>query len=174
MPLNKEQKQNILKDLVEKFHRAKTAILVDFNKLSVGKSMELRRGLKTVDAEYKVAKKTLIDRALKAEHFENADLDQFKSQVGVIFGYADPAAAASSAFKFSKANEALKIIGGFLGLNWQGKERIVALAKLPPREVLLGQLAGAIAAPISGFMNVLQGNTRNLINVLNNIKNKRS
>lgn len=174
MPLTREQKLNILNDLTDKFSRAKAAILVDFNKLSVSKTMELRRNLKSVDAEYKVAKKTLVNRVLKSGKFEDAGLDSFKTQVGIVFSYADPVSAANSVWKFSKVNEIFKILGGFLGLNWQGKEKILALAKLPSREILLGQVVGTIAAPLSGLVTVLSGNIRNLVSVLNNIQNKRS
>lgn len=173
MPLTREQKENILSDLTDKFSRAKAAILVDFNKLSVSKAMELRRNLKSVNAEYKVAKKTLINRVLRSGKFENADLDSFKTQVGVVFSYADPVPMASSLFKFSKVNEALKILGGFLGLNWQDKDKIVALAKLPSREILLGQVVYMIASPLSGLATVLSGNMRNLVGVLNNIRSKK-
>ena len=174
MPLTREQKSNILQDLTDKFSRARAAILVDFNKLSVSKAMELRRILKSINAEYKVAKKTLINRVLRAGNFEDADLDGFKTQVGIVFSYADPVAAAQSVWKFSKVNDALKILGGFLGLNWLIKDSIVALAKLPPREILLGQVARTIAAPLSGLVTVLSGNMRNLVSVLHNIQNKRS
>lgn len=172
MPLTREQKSNILGDLTEKFGRAKAAFLVDFNKLPVSKAMELRRNLKTLNAEYKVAKKTLISRVLRLGKFEDAKVDDFKTQVGVVFGYDDPVPVANSVWKFSKTNEALKILGGFLGLNWQGKDGIIALAKLPSREILLGQVVRTIAAPLSGLANVLQGNLRGLVNVLNNIKSK--
>lgn len=174
MPLTREQKQNILNDLTDKFNRAKAAILVDFNKLPVSKTMELRRNLKSIDAEYKVAKKTLISRVLRFGHFENVDLDNFKTQVGIVFSYVDPAATAQSVWKFSKVNEALKILGGFLGFNWQDKDKIMALAKLPSREVLLRRLVRTIAAPLSGLVGVLSGNVRDLVSVLNNIKTKRS
>jgi len=174
MALSREQKTNILSDLTDKFSRAKAAILVDFNKLSVSKTMELRRNLKPANAEYKVAKKTLISRVLRFGHFENVDLDNFKTQVGIIFSYVDPAVTAQSVWKFSKFNEALKILGGFIGLNWQDKDKIMILAKLPSREILLWQLVRTIAAPLSGLVGVLQGNVRNLISVLNNIKSKRS
>lgn len=172
MPLTREQKQNILKDLTDKFSRAKAAILVDFNKLSVSKTMELRRLLKKIGAEYRVSKKTLVNRILKSGDYKGIDLDELKSQVGIIFSYDDPVPAASSIFKFSKINEALKILGGFIGLDWQNKEKITVLAKLPPREILLGQVVGAIAAPLSGLVKALSGNMRNLINILNNIKIK--
>lgn len=172
MPLNREQKKDILKDLSDKFKRAKVAILVDFNKLPVAKTMEFRKLLKQIGAEYKVAKKTLISRILRSEGYKGADLDKIKTQIGVIFGYEDPVPAASSVFKFSKVNEALKILGGFIGFGWQGKDKIIALAKLPPREIILGQLVRTIAAPLSGLATVLSGNMRNLVSVLNNIKLK--
>jgi len=180
MPLTREQKQNILKDLTDKFSRAKAAILVDFNKLPVSKTMELRRNLKLTNAEYKVTKKTLISRVLRFGHFEDVDLDNFKTQVGIVFSYTDPVATAQSVWKFSKVsarggsafggNEALKILGGFIGLDWHDRDRIITLAKLPSREILLGQLVRTIATPLSGLVGVLQGNIRNLVNLLNNLK----
>jgi len=173
MPLTREQKQNILKDLTDKFNRAKAMILVDFNRLPVSKAMELRRNLKSIDAEYKVAKKTLISRVLRFGHFEDVDLDNFKTQVGIVFSYADPVAAAQSVWKFSKVNEALKILGGFLDLNWQDKDKIITLAKLPSREILLGQLVGTIAAPLSGLVNALSGNMRNLVSVISQIRSNK-
>lgn len=173
MALSREQKQNILKDLTDKFSRAKAAILVDFNKLSVAKTMELRRLLKQLGAEYKVFKKTLINRILKSGDYKGVDLDELKTQVGIVFSYDDPVPAASSIFKFSRVNEALKILGGFLNRGWQDKDKIIALAKLPAREILLGQVVGAVAAPLSGLVNVLSGNMRNLVNILNNIKIKK-
>jgi len=173
MPLTKEQKQNILKDLTDKFSRAKAAILVDFNKLSVSKTMELRRNLKSTSAEYKVAKKTLISRVLRFGHFEDVDLDNFKTQVGIVFSYVDPVATAQSVWKFSKVNEALKILGGFLGFDWQDRNKIIALAKLPSREILLRQFVRTITAPLSGLVGVLQGNVRNLVSVISQIKLKK-
>ena len=177
MALSREQKQNILKDLAEKFSRAKAAILVDFNKLSVAKTMELRRLLKQIGADYKVAKKTLINRILKSGDYKGVNLDELKTQVGVVFSYDDPVPAANSIFKFSKTsskdgNEALKILGGFLGFNWQEREKIIALAQLPSREVLISRVVGAVAAPLSGLVTVLSGNMRNLVNLLNNLKLK--
>lgn len=173
MAITREQKQNILKDLTDKFGRATVAILVDFNKLSVTKTIEFRRLLKKIGADYKVFKKTLMSRVLKSGNYKGVDIDELKTQVGVVFSYEDPAPAAQSIYKFSKLNEALKILGGFIGLNWQEKEKIIILAKLPSREILLGQVVRTIAAPLSGLVNVLSGNMRNLVNILNNIRSKK-
>src|SRR3989344_6846561 len=174
MAITREQKQNILKDLTDKFAKAKAAILIDFNKLPVAKTMELRRLLKQTGAEYKVAKKTLISRVLKTGDYKGVDLDEMKTQIGLVFSYEDPVPAANSIFKFSKINEALKILGGFIGLNWQGKEKNIALAKLPPRGNFLGQVFGTIIAPLRGLVNVLSGNTRNLVNVLDQIQKSKN
>jgi len=173
MPLTREQKLNILNDLTDKFSRAKAAILVDFNKLPVSKTMELRRNLKSTNAEYKVTKKTLISRVLRFGHFEDVNLDNFKTQVGIVFSYVDPVATAQSVWRFSKVNEALKILGGFLGFDWQDRDKIIALAKLPSREILLWQLIRTITAPLSGLVGVLQGNVRNLVSVISQIKLKK-
>ena len=173
MPLTHEQKLNILNDLTDKFSRAKAAILVDFNKLPVSKTMELRRDLKSTNAEYKVTKKTLISRVLRFGHFEDVNLDNFKTQVGIVFSYVDPVATAQSVWRFSKVNEALKILGGFLGFDWQDRDKIIALAKLPSREILLWQLIRTITAPLSGLVGVLQGNVRNLVSVISQIKLKK-
>lgn len=173
MALSREQKQNILKDLADKFSRAKAAILVDFNKLSVSKTMDFRRILKEIGAEYKVAKKTLISRVLKSSDYKSVDLDDLKTQFGVVFSYDDPVPAAQSIYKFSRLNEALKILGGFIQSDWQDKNNIIALAKLPSREILLGQVVGAIASPLSGLVNALSGNMRQLVGVLSQIKGRR-
>ncbi len=170
MAITREKKQNILKDLADKFSRAQAAILVDFNKLSVAKTMELRRLLKQIGAEYKVAKKTLINRVLKSSDYKGVNLDELKTQVGIVFSYNDPVPAASSLYKFSKLNEALKILGGFFGFSWRQREKIIALAQLPSREILLSQVVRMVASPLSRLVTVLSGNTRNLINLLNNIK----
>ncbi len=170
MAITREQKQNILKDLTDKFSRAKAAILVDFNKLSVAKTMELRRLLKQIGADYKVAKKTLINRVLMAGDYKGADLDELKTQVGVVFSYDDPVPVASSIYKFSRLNETLKILGGFLGFDWQEKNNIIAFAKLPSREVLLGQVVRMVASPLSGLVTALSGNMQNLVSVLDQVK----
>lgn len=162
-----------MKDLTSKFSRAKAAILVDFNKLSVGKTMELRQLLKKISVEYKVSKKTLINRVLKSENYKGINIDELKTQMGVVFSYDDPVSAASSLYKFSKLNEALKILGGFLGLEWKDKDKIIAMAKLPPREVILSQFVRTVALPLSGLVTALSGNTRNLISLLNNLKLKK-
>ena len=171
--ITKAQKGEIVAELAEKFKRQKIAIFSDFSGVSVAKSQALRRLLKKEDAEYKVAKKTLFDRALAATAAGVATKDM-KGEIGVAFGYGDQVAPAKILSKFAKEVETFKILAGLLdGKLLSGKE-IMALARLPGREALLGQVAGALSAPLRGLASVLQGNIRNLAFVLNQIKDKKN
>jgi len=170
--LNKTQKEKIVKELVDKFKRQKIAVFTDFQGISVSQARELRRLLKKNDAEYKVAKKTLFDRALESTGI-NIKTKNLVGEIGVAFCYGDQIAPVQTLFKFSKQNETFKLLAGILGDRILESKEILALAKLPSREILLAQLIGTMHAPLRGLMNVLQGNVRSLVMVLTKIKDKK-
>ena len=170
--LNKTQKAAIIQDLTDKFKRQKIAIFTDLRGVSVAKATVLRRLLKKSDAEYKVAKKTLLDRALDSAGFE-VKTKGMEGEIGVAFGYADEVSPASALARFGKENETFKILGGILGSRVLTGKEVLALSRLPSREVLLGQIVGALSEPMRGLAAVLAGNMRNLVVVLNKIKDKK-
>lgn len=170
--LNKSQKSEVVQELAEKFKRQKIAIFSDFSGVSVARSQALRRLLKKEDAEYKVAKKTLFDRAL-TQISTDAATKGMKGEIGVAFGYGDQVAPAKILAKFAKEVETFKILAGLLDGKLLSDKQVMALARLPSREVLLGQVAAAFAAPLRSFASVLQGNVRNLAFVLNQIKDQK-
>lgn len=172
MPLRRDQKAEIAKGLEERFKKQRVSVFANFAGISVAKLSQFRRELKKIGAEFKVAKKTLLDRALRAVGFE-VNPDELKGEVGVIFGYEDQAAPAKLAAKFAKENKTFKVIKGILEGKIMEAAGITALAKLPSREELLGQVARAFNSPIQSLVNVLQGNIRNLVVVLNKVKEKR-
>ncbi len=172
MPLTKAQKEETIKELVDKFKRKKVAIFSDFHGVSVTKSQALRRLLRQNQAEYKVAKKTLIDKALTQAGIE-AKTKVLEGEIGVAFGYEDEVAPAKTLLKFSKENETFKILGGLLGNRLLNFQEVIAIAKLPSREVILSQVVGALSSPIRGLAIVLQGNIKNLVVILNKIKDKK-
>ncbi|MBI2640662.1 MAG: 50S ribosomal protein L10 [Candidatus Sungbacteria bacterium] len=170
--LTKDQKKNIVDGLAERFKRQKIAIFSDFHGVSVAKAQVLRRLLKKSDAEYKVAKKTLLDRALGKVGIK-LKTKELQGEIGVTFAYVDEMAPAKTLSKFSRENETFKILGGILGDRILSGKEILAFAKLPGREALLAQLLGVLQSPMRGLATVLQGNIRNLVVVLNKIKDKR-
>lgn len=171
--ITKAQKGEIIAELMEKFKRQKIAIFSDFSGVSVAKSQALRRLLRKENAEYKVAKKTLFDRAL-AETNAGAATKDMKGEIGVAFGYGDQVSPAKILAKFAKEVQTFKILGGLLDGKLLSDKQVAALARLPSREVLLAQVASALVAPLRSFASVLQGNIRNLAFVLNQIKDKKN
>jgi len=172
MAITKEKKQEILKDLRDKISKQKSIVLIGISGLKVKDLSILRKQLKENGSELKVVKKTLAGIALK-ENKLDFDKNSIKTEVGFIFGFEDEILPAKTAYKFAKTHENLKILGGFIeGLYKDGAE-VTVLAQLPSRQELLAKMVGSLSAPISGFVNVLQGNIKGLVVALNAIsKNK--
>ncbi|MFA5871358.1 MAG: 50S ribosomal protein L10 [Parcubacteria group bacterium] len=169
--LNKDQKKALVKDLTNQIKSSKVSIFTDFTGTSVAKMQELRRELRQAEATYKVSKKKLFDRAFKEAGIE-ADSLGLEGQIGLTVGQQDEVSAARILHKFAKANKNFKILRGVLGNQVLSDKDVVALAILPSKEELLAKLVGTINAPVSGFVNVLAGNLRNLVGVLKAIAEK--
>lgn len=165
----KQQKQQLVKEIVERLKKTKGAVFADYTGLSVAKLTELRRKLLAQAGELKVAKKTLLDISFKEGGVSEVNTKDMSGQVAVAFGYGDEVGAAKILNDFAKKNEQLKILGGVLENKFIDQASVISLAKLPSKQELLGQLVGTVAAPISGFVNVLQGNLRGLVRVLSQI-----
>ena len=170
--LTKVQKEEVIKELNDRLDRQKAIFLTDFQGISVMNSQELRRALKKTDAEYKVAKKTLFDRAI-AGHGIEYKTRETQGEVGVAFCYGEETAPAKILVRFRKDHESFKILGAIMGKKTLTEQEVTALAKLPTREVLLAQVIGAMQAPIRGLAAVLQANIRNLTVVLQKIGEQR-
>jgi large subunit ribosomal protein L10 len=163
--LTKDQKKKIVKDLAEKIKTSKVLIFSDFSGTSVAKMKKLRDELRTSGSSYKVTKKKLIERALKEVGIE-VDVNSLEGQIGIAVGQQDEVAAAKVLSKFSKENKNFKILQGVLEKKDITSNEILSLAALPSRDELLAKLVGSINAPVSGFVNALAGNLRNLVGVL--------
>ncbi|MFH1671728.1 MAG: 50S ribosomal protein L10, partial [Candidatus Portnoybacteria bacterium] len=132
----------------------------------------LRKRLKSSGADLKVIKKTLAEVIFKENKMEFNRKD-LKTEMGFVFGFEDEVSPAKMVYLFQKENEKLKILGGFIEKDAKKEEEIVFLAQLPTRQELLAKLTGSLLSPVSGFINVLNGNIKGLVLVLNAIsKNK--
>jgi len=167
--LTKTQKKKIIDELADKIKRQKSLVFTDVSGVNVGEIQKLRRGLRQAGIEYKVAKKTLINLALK-EAKQEIDISQLVGSLGLAFSYEDPIFPAKIIFKFAKEHKNLKVLGGIMENRFLTFEEVEAMSKILSREELLAKLVWSIKGPISGFVNVLAGNIRNLIGVLNAIK----
>lgn len=168
--LTKNQKIELVKELTEKIKQTKSTVFVDYKGLPVKELTDLKKKLRTVGAEYIVVRKTLLDIALKEAGIEGANIKGLEGQVAISLSNADEVSAAKTIDEFAKGNQNVKMLGGTLGVQVMNAAEVKALAKTPSKEQLLGQLVGTLNAPISGFVNVLAGNLRGLVQVLKAIE----
>jgi len=166
MPKTKQKKQEISRDLKKKLAKAKSVVFTSFNALNVKDNEALRSALVKENSEYYAAKKTLLARALSEANID-VDARSFDGQVAISFGYADEVAPAKVLAKFIKDTEGkLSFLGGVLEGKFVDAQGVAALATLPSKDELYAKIVGSINAPVSGFVNVLAGNLRSLMNVL--------
>ncbi len=175
MPKNKIQKQEIFRNLNEKIKKSKSMVFAGFNALGVKDNENLRAKLRKENSEYYVAKKTLMNLAFKANKLD-INIRDFDGKVAAIFSYEDEIAPAKILGEFRKDKDKenrVFFLGGILEGKLLSKQEVEALSKLPSKTELYAKLVGSLNAPISGFVNVLAGNIRNLVNVLKAIEEKK-
>lgn len=160
--------------LTERFRKMKVTVLTTTSNLKVKDMTELRSSLRAENIEYVIAKKTLVSRALKDAGLGQIDVSPINSGFSLAFGYDDEVAPAKLLAQFAKTHESVLFLGGILDGVFVEADRMKQLAKLPSRDELRARVVGTIAAPISGFVNVLAGNLRGFVRVLNAIREQRA
>ncbi|MGI6036835.1 MAG: 50S ribosomal protein L10 [Limnochordia bacterium] len=166
------KKKAAVEEIVDKMTRASSAIVTDYRGLTVKSISELRRRLRESGAEYKVVKNTLTTIAAKEAGFPELE-EHLAGPTAIAFAYEDPVAPAKVLSDFAKESKILKIKAGILEGSIINADGVQALADLPPREVLLGQVVGTMQAPISGFVNVLAGTIRNVVYALDAVRRQK-
>lgn len=163
--------QEALKDLTKRFKSVKGMIMTQYHGLSVSEISELRNQLRKIGCEYLIVKNTLSKIALKDIGMESAN-EYFEGPTAIVFEADDPVSPAKIVSEFAKKYDKLVIKAGLLDGKVITSNEIKALASLPTKEVLIGKMLGSMNAPISGFVNVLNGTIRSFVCVLNAIKEK--
>lgn len=173
MSSNRLAKEQIVNEIKEKLENAVSLVLVDYRGLNVEEVTELRKKSREAGVEYKVYKNTLMTRALKELGIEGLE-SYLEGPNAIAFGYDDPVTPAKIISEFAKGHEKLEIKAGMVEKKLLSLEEVKALADLPSKEVLVAQVLGGLNAPITGFVNVLQANIRNLVYALDAIREKKS
>jgi large subunit ribosomal protein L10 len=173
MAKTKQQKEQSVQALTDGLKNAKSAVFANFQGLKVSESEELRGICRNQNITYIASKKTLLKKAL-ADNGLDIDPKTFEGGVSAVLGNEDEVAPAQVIADFAKKHEVVDIFGGILEGKFIDADKVKELSKLPNKQQLLGQLVGTINAPVSGFVNVLAGNMRGLVNVLNGIKDAKA
>ena len=168
-----EKKQAVVDELNGKLKKASAFYLADFTGLNVKRVTELRNRLRKAGVEYVVVKNTLAERAL-------ADLDlpdigeHFKGPTALVIGQGDAVTAAKVLADFAKENDDKPAIkAGIVDRRAVNRDEVSRLAKLPPREQLLAELAGCLESPLAQFAAVLDAKLNEFVGLLEALKTER-
>jgi large subunit ribosomal protein L10 len=168
MAISRDKKNTLVAELAELFASAKGTAGAAYTGLSVADMQELRAAARQANVTIKVTKNRLVRVALKSDKkFESADTSLLTGQLVYAFSNEDEVAPAQVLAGFSKKHPDLKLVVGF---DDTGKTldtvTVNALAALPTKDQLRGQLVSVIAAPLSGFLSVANGAQRGFAQVL--------
>lgn len=169
MAIPRGQKKKIVEELTDKFSKMKSLVFLRYEGLKVKDIEDFRKKCKESGVEYAVVKKTLMDLALRNANLD-VDTKEIEGNFGIVIGLNNEVAPAKTAYEYTKEYEKAEIAGGVLWGKIADSAMILQLAKLPSKNELLAKLVGSINAPVSRFVNVIAGNLRGLVQVINSIK----
>lgn len=146
--MNRDQKKIFVKDLREGFESNTGAFLVKVKGLTVSQLETLRKDLRNNNGKIKVVKDRLAKLAIQGLPIANDLNPLLKDQIALVFSKDDAASAAKVLNDFSKESS-LDIVAGLVGAEFFEREKVIRLASIPSREVLLAQICGLLKAPVS-------------------------
>lgn len=170
MAKTRQQKEADLAELTQKLKEAKSVVMSEYRGTTVKDIDTFRNALRKENVFAKVYKVSLVEKALAANGIE-AKLD-YKTPVILAISPDDEVASARIVKTVGKEVKTIGILSGVVDGALMSKAQITALAELPSKQEMRGMLVRTINAPVSGFVNVLAGNVRGLLNVLNAIAAK--
>jgi large subunit ribosomal protein L10 len=175
MPSEKvlSQKKSEVVKLSEKIKKAQSFVLTDYRGINVQDDTQLRNDLRKSNVEYKVIKNSLT-RFAAEENGLNDLVPHLEGPTAIAISYTDPIAPAKILSEYSKKNENYKLKAGYVEGKVIDVEGIKALANIPSREELVAKMLGSFNAPITGLVNVLNGNIRGLVVALNAIAEQKA
>ena len=170
---NRKEKEQLVKEMNEKFKKASMVVLTDFHGMTVAESTQLRRKLREVGGEYKVVKNTLMRYAYPGTPVEQIK-DAFVGPTGIVFAYDDIVSVAKVLKEFLSSEDFhLKFKSAVIEGKPADETAIKRLAELPSREELLSQLVFTMKYPVNGIVWSLQNLLTRLVTVLENVKTQK-
>ena len=169
----RKEKDAVIAEVAQLLSDRENLFVSDYRGLTVEQLTELRGKLRESGATFKVVKNTLGGIAADRSGRENAK-ELLTGPTAVTFCGEDPVAAAKALADFARANPQLEVRGGLLDASLIDAADVKALASLPPRDVLVAQVVGTIASPLTGLVTVLQGTISGFVRALNQVAEQRA
>lgn len=170
--MNREQKGAVIAEIAADIEAAQAIFAVDYRGISVPQAAELRSKLREADATFKVVKNSLTERA--ADEVGKPELKTLLvGPTALTFVRGDAAVAAKAISDYARITQLLPFKGGTMGDEALEAAQIVAISRLPSREVLYGQLVGVVASPVSGLVRTLAALLGGLAVALGQVREKK-
>ena len=168
-------KYELVDGLKEKLSKTKAVFVGEYRGMTVAQSTMLRAKVREAGGELKIAKNTLFKIAMKEVGLSEIPEAMMKGPNIFALCYDDPVAVAKILKDYAndKTQKAFILKGGILENQQLDLNQLMALAELPSKDVLRGQVVRTIAAPLSGLVNVLSGTIRNFVTCLAQIRDKK-
>lgn len=171
MPKTRLQKEETVTKIADKLARSKSVVFADFKGMTMSQLGELRTKLRETGAEFTVTKNNLLKIALK----DNSELmtqnsQLFEGPIATLFAFEDEISPIKILTKIFKDNGVGKVKLGLMDGEIMDEYKVAKLASLPSKDELRGKTVGVLVAPLHGILGVLQGNLRNLVYALDQIK----
>lgn len=147
MAISKLKKVSLIEQTTEKLGGIESIVFVGFKKLPVKDTIELRRSLKKDGVGYTVLKKTLLKRVLDTKNIDG-EYPQLDGEVAIAYS-TDLLSPARLVHEFGKTHkDQIAILGGVFEGKYMDQGSMLAIATIPPKEVLLSQLAYLLKSPM--------------------------
>ena len=169
--MNREEKSATIQEIAAQIEGAEAIFAVDYRGISVPQAAELRTKLRETDSSFRVVKNRLTKLAA-TQVGEDRLADLLVGPTALTFVRGDTAAAAKAITTFNKQHQVLTFKGGLMGEVVLDEAGFTSIAKLPSREVLIGQFAGLVASPLTGIVRGLNALIQGLATQLGQIADK--
>ena len=169
------EKQEAVKELNEVFQKASAAVLANYQGIDATSITAMRASMKNQSVEFRVVKNTLAKLAAKNTPFEVLDAN-FTGPVSVLVSYDDPVAPAKALADQRKidSKKTPQVICGLVEGKMISAEGVAALADLPSRDALLGQMLSVFQGPTTNFVGVFNSLLRKLVGTLGAVREKKA
>jgi large subunit ribosomal protein L10 len=158
-------KAETIQEIRQRLDGATATVLTEYRGLTVQQLSELRKQLKAASAEYRVVKNRLARVAIEGSPLASLR-PHLTGPIGVVIGRRDPAAVAKTLQGFARVNPAFQVRVGVIHGQLLDPQGLKAVADLPSREVLRGQIVGVLQGPLAQLVGLLQAPQRELAFVL--------
>jgi len=169
----KPDKLEVVKELKEKFKKAKSTILVDFRGITVAQATDLRNQLRAEKVEMRVAKNRLVKIALNELGLDPME-KVFKGPTALVFGFDDPVSPVKILVKYAKDNAKLKIKAGILEGKPISVETVDLLSKMSSKDEMLSRMLGSLKSPITRVCYGLKSTMSKLVYAVKAVAEQKS